>query len=96
MRLPEDHAVSNDMLQEGHKDPESGSFTTYTCAVPFDDVKDNGDFATKGWCFWLHWKLPLVERWNSIAKEKKKGRFSKTDWEKKAAERKAQLDVFKG
>jgi hypothetical protein len=93
MKLPDDHAVSNDMLQEGHQDPESGSFTTYTCAVPFDD---QGDFATKGWRFWLHWELPLVEGWNSIAKEKKKGGLSKTDYEKKKDARKAQLDGFKG
>lgn len=95
VRLPDAPAVTNHFLQQGHPDPESGAFSTYTCLLPVDD-KTNPDFPTQGWRLYLHWELPLEEGWASTANEKKKSTLSKIEYEKKKAARAEQQKALAG
>lgn len=95
VRLPDGAAVTNDLLQDNdHVDPDSGSFSRYNCLVEVNDTKIS-DLPTRGWRMYLHWELPVLEGWSSTG-QKKVSKFSKADYDKKAAARKEQMKAIAG
>lgn len=92
--MPGGAAVTNDILQGDDADPDSGSFKRYACAVEVKDKKISS-LEIDGWRMYLHWELPVVEGWTSTG-QKKASKFSKADYDAKAAARALALKEYTG
>jgi hypothetical protein len=92
-KLP--YYVTNQLLQGGDIEHDSGHFNPFLTPIEFDDSV--GGWDTKGFHLYIHWELPILNGSRNIAlKDKTPKKSLKTNYEAKKTKYEALLRTLTG